>query len=829
MNKRISLALASLLVFMTSLAQLATGSWKQYPIFGEFTHLQDTPTSVWYVTGGCLYQYDKNADETRFYTSGIDITDSSIKVMRANPDGKFIAVAYANSNIDLVYPDGKCYNLPEIKESIANVDKTINDIRFDGKYMYVVTGFGLVVYDTDRREVKESGNYNKSFDTVIITPNHLYLVESGDTYYAGFPLYRLNRGESIRNFDKFTRLDNKLTYQIIDWQPANNEETLFATLHRMHTVMPRLRAIRLTPEGDFIEENWLIENGGFCYASNFTRDNSGVVRFLSEAGNLCHFNDNGSFSIDATFPESFCGDLISSSDGLKSVWTMGSTGVGNYKINENDGSLTVLSDKSVPDKTITFGEVAQIIPGNDPSHFFIANMGMAKTNPIGDGDRFDIKLFLNRISRDSITDISPYPVTAVTSPGINAQKSKGEYILCPTMIAEDPDYPGRLFIGSGTEGVYVVEDGKQIAKFDNTNSPITKLKDYYCGVVHVSIDDAGNLWVTKRAEDDEKMIFMLPAEKRRSRDIANVNINDWKCTNYDEAMKGYDTKLLHCTKSPFMVGISYINPLQIVYTNGTPDNLGDDKSIAFSTFIDQDGKSYDPEIKQCIAEDRRGHIWIGTNNGIFSINNIDRAFDADFTITRIKVPRNDGSNLADYLLESDAITAIAVDSSNRKWIGTNGSGLYLVSEDGDQIISTFTTANSPLPSNVITALYCDPNSNSVFIGTLAGLYEYASTSAPAKPDYSNVYAYPNPVTPDYSGWITITGLMDASLVKIVDSNMNLVNQLTSQGGMAIWDGCNLSGARVRSGVYYVLASKVDNSSISGSTVGDVVTKILVVN
>lgn len=230
-----------------------------------------------------------------------------------------------------------------------------------------------------------------------------------------------------------------------------------------------------------------------------------------------------------------------------------------------------------------------------------------------------------------------------------------------------------------------------------------------------------------------------------------------------------------------------------------------------------------------MAEDRRGHVWMGTTSGVISITNPSKALDADFRINRIKVPRNDGSGLADYLLESDKIVAIAVDSSNRKWIGTEASGLYLVSEDGDEIISHFTTSNSPLPTNTITALYADPLSNSIFIGTLSGLYEYSSTSGPAKDDYSNVYAYPNPVTPDYSGWITIAGLMENSLVKIMDSSMNLVYQTTSEGGMAMWDGCNMGGGRVRSGVYYVASSQQDASSAMSTSAGDVVAKILVVN
>ena len=151
--------------------------------------------------------------------------------------------------------------------------------------------------------------------------------------------------------------------------------------------------------------------------------------------------------------------------------------------------------------------------------------------------------------------------------------------------------------------------------------------------------------------------------------------------------------------------------------------------------------------------------------------------------------------------------------------------MYLVSESGDEIIEHFTTENSQLPSNRVYSVLSDPNSNSVFIGTDLGLAEYSSTSSPSQDDYSNVYAYPNPVRPEYTGWITIKGLMENSLVKIADAAGNVFYTTQSEGGMVTWDGCNANGQRVKTGVYYVFASQGQE----GEEKAGAVTKILVVN
>jgi ligand-binding sensor domain-containing protein len=227
-------------------------------------------------------------------------------------------------------------------------------------------------------------------------------------------------------------------------------------------------------------------------------------------------------------------------------------------------------------------------------------------------------------------------------------------------------------------------------------------------------------------------------------------------------------------------------------------------------------------------EDANGWIWIGTSSGVFIVKDLTQigysTTSGALKAVRPKVARNDGTNYADYLLSTDNILWMACDASNRKWLATESSGIYLVSEDGTEILEEFNEDNSPLLSNTVEVVACDPNGNDVLMATPEGMFIYSSTSSPAADDYSEVYAYPNPVRPDYTGWITINGLMENSLVKISDMSGNVFWEGTSEGGMVVWDGCNRDGSRVKSGVYLVYASQTSGDSNSG-----VVTKIVVVN
>lgn len=313
---------------------------------------------------------------------------------------------------------------------------------------------------------------------------------------------------------------------------------------------------------------------------------------------------------------------------------------------------------------------------------------------------------------------------------------------------------------------------------------------------------------------------MLPAEKKFKKDVKD---SDWITYSFGNMKTEFGVRFI--IKGNFIVYADneWKTKLTILDTKGTLTDKSDDDVKIISTFVDQDGKSIDIGFIFNIVEDKNGKIWLGTNTGVCVINSLEAAFKGNNIVNRIKVPRNDGTNLADYLLDGVYVSSIAVDGANRKWIGTTTSGLYLVNADGSEILEHFSTENSPLTSDEITSVVCSTDDNRVFIGTKKGTLVYESDAAPSQDDYSDVYAYPNPVRPDYSGHVTVVGLMDNSLVKITDSMGNLVYSGRSTGGMFVWDGLNSEGSRVNTGVYYVFASQNENDKSSGC-----VTKILVV-
>jgi hypothetical protein len=220
-----------------------------------------------------------------------------------------------------------------------------------------------------------------------------------------------------------------------------------------------------------------------------------------------------------------------------------------------------------------------------------------------------------------------------------------------------------------------------------------------------------------------------------------------------------------------------------------------------------------------IAQDLDGEVWIGTDEGIaifYSPSTILTSSDYDAVRPLVNF---DG--YVQYLLETEVVTAIAVDGDNRKWIGTDRSGVFLLSPDGTEQIYHFTEENSPLFSNQVIDIVINADGE-VFIGTANGIIAYKGTASAPSESYSDVYAYPNPVKDGYDGWIAVKGLMQDSDIKITDINGTLIYSTRSEGGQAVWNGKNFDGKKARPGVYLVFASISDGSET-------VVTKILIID
>ena len=355
----------------------------------------------------------------------------------------------------------------------------------------------------------------------------------------------------------------------------------------------------------------------------------------------------------------------------------------------------------------------------------------------------------------------------------------------------DPSKEGHIMVGSKA-GLYEFQDGKFIKCYnkDNTSVITSPLSKSYTIISSVKYDTTGKLWLLNSLGDNSILSFDQSTQEWKNYPHTEIGSSD----RYNLTGLIIDEN----NGNMWFVNNSYEKNRLYKYNYNT-----DELTMYGATFTNEDGKNITPIYVHCLTEDRNGNIWIGTTSGplYLSLSDIKNGTDI---FTQHKVPRNDNTNYADYLLDNSNIRCIAVDGANQKWFGTD-NGVYLISDDCNTQIYHFNTENSPLISNTIHSIAINNNAGKVYFATDKGLCSFNNgiVSPNAEMTKDNVYAYPNPVKPDYTGKINIVGLSFNADIKIVSTNGTLINEGRSAGGSYTWDGCDQNGKKVASGIYMV--------------------------
>lgn len=475
-----------------------------------------------------------------------------------------------------------------------------------------------------------------------------------------------------------------------------------------------------------------------------------------------------------------------------------------YWTNQEDGKLQAYTVAADGTKSIT---IQDITPTGSPRYNSIGFMKMRNgklyTCNGGEWDR-------GNPAAMQIFDIANNSWTAYDNKGI-AEKYGVRYadLLCFDI---DPKNDNHVMAGAQS-GLYEFLDGKLVNRFDYTNSPIyftDELENHvnYQIITSLFYDTDNTLWVMNHQSMNKSILKYSSTTgwSAPEKTIPHLEVNNAKFMGRDSHGRLWINNGRHA------------NPGVYCYS-ADGNNL-----YAYTNFINEDMAEISGiEACKTLAEDKDGNIWVGTNVGLFELTDEYQRYPS-LGFYQVKVPRNDGTNSADYLLTGLDITTMAIDNANRKWIGTSSDGVYVISSDNMVQEAHFQAASSCLLSDAVLNITINKQTGTVYIGTDKGLCSVESNATATNEDMSkdNVWAYPNPVKPDYTGLITVTGLSFDADVKITTTNGVLVAEGRSQGGSFQWDGCDRKGRRVASGIYMVNTATENGDS-------GTVCKIAVVN
>ena len=772
-------------VFGVSAQQIGIGQWQIHLPYRSCISAAGNNTTMYAATESGLFAVNRADNSIERINKVSGLSDITIKNIGWNPFTGELFVGYKNANIDII--KGKTIvNIPDIKNAQIIGNKTINSMHFIGNLAYVACGFGIVVVDMDRKEIK---------DTYYIGPNGSYLevyeiTSDGNTIYAGTDAgvyYASLSDPNLANFTSWTK------FTAIPTGPYN------------HLVMYHGRLMANFSKR--ILSNSYEDDTLFCFkVSTAAWDTfpgfpagSHELNGMSATNEKLYLGLNYNVFIYDTM-------VFTPSFSLENLYTYNGSGPNinpwPKDIFVDEGKVLWIADKRNGLVRIDNISNGTIFYPNGPGTPSAYSMDLKENNLlVAPGNKNDA--WGNTFNIEGVFN---YKQDLWST--LNRDLNPGFDTLWDILaVAIDPDDVNHYYFGSWGKGLVDFRNGNISTVYDNYNSTLSSSNSFqWVGVGGLGFDEDNNLWMT-----NSNTTSCLSVKKAD---------NTWQSYDFTGLVSTGTTVgglIVTKIKQKWII-LPRGSGLMVFDESGTLSNTTDDKKKKLS-FTPGAGNLSGTDVL-CIAEDRDGEIWVGTDKGICVFYSPENVFNSSgFDAQQILI---DYGGDIQILLETQIVTAIAVDGANRKWIGTESGGVFLMSEDGTQQIAHFDVDNSPLLSNSITSIAINQATGEVFFGTDKGIVSYRSDATEGGETNGDVYAFPNPVRPEYDGIIAITGLVKDADVKIADVRGNVIYKTKALGGQATWSGNNFKGERAASGVYLVFITNEDGTETA-------VTKILFIN
>jgi len=742
--------------------QAQVGSWKSYLAYYQATIVAETPHLVFGVYDGSLLSYNPEDNEIRTYSNQNGLHDTDIRKMAYHPAANALVLVYNNSGIDIFYGENDVYNISSIKDNRFITDKTVYNLEIINDYAYLSTAFGIVVIDVKRREIKDTYPVGFPVRSVCQNGNYLYAATTDGIKRALMTTNMLDK----ENWKAFGPSDETLKHVT---------QMLFFKNH-LYYLTTWNHILYMQPDENF---QWL-------------GDNMRSMKILNDQ--LVVLTNSAAF---------FYSDITSYTSVPLSAYSIDCRNTKNkYWIACGQNGLSGFTKlPGSPDYNLTVSGIKVNSPKRNLNAYmtFTANKLLVTGGGKG-GDR-----------RNTEGTLMVYEDGKWFNFDENAISEKtGLPCLDFMSVAVDPADPMHYFAGSWGEGLYEFKNNEFVNLYTYENSSLQSAisgSNRFIRIDGLVYDKNNNLYMVNGGVVNGLSVFS--------------NQKKWKSFFYTPLAASDPDKILISSTNQkwfnFFRGAKA--GIMVLDDNGTVEDLSDDQVAYNGHFIDQQGSDVKATVYLAMAEDWNGLVWVGTDDGPIYFSSAEQVGRG--ICNRIISADEHASGYRP--LEGIRITSIAVDGGNRKWLGSASSGVFVIdqSKGPETRIFNYTTENSFLLSNTINSIAINNATGEVFIGTDKGICSYQSEAINPKDNFSDVYAYPNPVRPLSNNQVIVTGLMRNSTVKITDLAGNLIKEGISMGGQYLWNCTDRFGATVKAGIYLVFAATPDGSQ-------GIATKIMVI-
>lgn len=794
-----------------------------------------------------LLRYDKTGDATEsirplaylFPTGGSDVQTAAYSY-----EGRYLAVAYKNGVVDLLYDDGRRLSSTVIADYDRPADKTINSITCDleGKTLNVATGFGYVTIDAVTGE---------TLTLCDIRAPLLFAGKVGDRTVAfdSTTAYIIPAGVIPTSPDSLTPLvidpDYSVAASVSDDHTLKSPDRLFPLTDNSF--------LCITPSDGSATLMLVVTLAD----SADTRTGAKMIQASSLKLNYT------SYSITANYRDDYYNEglIERSRDG---VYNPGNgtpfiirKGV-EPDYSASDPQVDFISRAKVTYAPFSSVEAAKYAPAKtmylrsataDGEHFwfYYPRQGFRRATLAGGRYTMEGGILTPDASSCRVSDAMAYHPSygilmrqhgaaalfsntlSFQSDGLcayrdghwrslsifNDSKSRGIHMRARNGIAIDPIDDRYIWSGSGSNGFYrqnlenpndvlhMGAKGRDAGPGRNdawyvaiytSPSGYWDTASYGCPAFDVN----ATMWVPhsnyKSAEEDAPVteLWYWTAENRAKCDRVATDHDLYTASPMgviNVPARGFSSfteifPMSHPVNANLIGIMPDLDQSAIIYDhNGTPDDTSDDRIAYLEDLFDENMNPMTLTWPSYMFEDPYdGAILVSYNLGMLVTSRAE--LFAEKKRGRMLRPVVENSGDAALELPCTRVTGIDVDHLGRKWISTADDGIYCLSEDRRTILAHFNADSSDLPSDICYTVCFNPETRSIWTGTAEGVAEFIPSGSEG-----TTYRTPSPkvspaaVSPEYRGHITISNLTDGVTYSIVGKSGVTVMQMTPTEGM----------------------------------------------
>jgi ligand-binding sensor domain-containing protein len=771
MKRILTLIIGLLPIFL--FGQIPVGQFRVHIPLHAFHSVAVADDYVYAATSNGLMMLEKSTrdSETPSLTSWSKVdglSDIDITRILYHSKSGTLAIAYANGNLDLIVKE-KLYNISDIKNKQLTGSKKPLHLRAFGQRLYIAYSFGVVVVDMDSRLIEDTwftkiGNEQYIANDIAISDDRYYIATDRGIFSldrrssnpANFSEWTLEATAGNTDFDIILAFGGRV---YANKNLGNGSGTPMDTLY-----VRADEGWQATPES-FSDVRAITTNGTEMVVTNWD-----FVKTFDSAFNstfIAYWFDESSYpNCEEAVLEN---DLIWAADNSYGL-VQYNRAYYYYKTYTMSGPFATTAESLCSVNGIT-----AVVPGSRKGAAYVP--GWLQPS---------VSWFSNQ--QWHYKDLSY----------LNHNLGMDIYDL--TNVAVNPNNDAEWYLASWGNGLLKFQNGELAEHYNAANSPLDSTSSGSTFVSGLAYDKKGNLWLTN-SQSSTMLKMMEPDGTWHAFNISSGVVTSSPVNVVAENLL-IDSRGYKWVTFPREDNFNRYH-LVAFDDNGTYDDPVDDKLARVNMNVAAEVSS---STVHCLAEDLDGEIWIGTDKGVKVIYYPANIFKGTAHPRNILLEQD---GYVSVLLEWESVTAIAVDGANRKWIGTNKAGVFLMSEDGQEQLLHFTAEDNPLFANQISSISIDPLSGEVFFGTPKGITSYRGTASAGREQYEDLPVFPNPVRHDYNGPVTVQGLKANSLCKISDASGKLVWQGYSNGGELVWYCKDHFGQRPETGVYYVMCSDKD--------------------